>query len=309
MALRNYQAATTLRKLYRTRDLSSLDPDERESLLGIALLIPALILIFGVIIWPLFYNVYLSVHEVPLSPGESAEFVGTAHFTDTLEDDRFWTGLQSSVIYTAFSAFFATTVGLGVSLLFRRQFRGIRIARAINLLPYIMPVIAAAFVWRFMGNATYGIGTYTLVELDILEYGTDLINDRTYALWSLIVFDTWRYYPFAFLMVYARVQSIPQEMYEAAKIDGAGWFARFKDITLPELKFVLAAVVLLRVIWNFNAFSQVWLFTRAVEVLPVYAFITAFTQWDLGRGAAISFILFGFQMTFVIVYLKWAMDW
>lgn len=298
-----------LSKLYRTRDLSSLNIEEKEILLGYALLIPSGLLIMTLVLWPLLYNVYLSFTEVPLDPALTAEIVGLDHYQETLSDDQFWAALKESVVYTAFSSFFATAIGLGVALLLRRSFRGERLVRAVTLLPYIMPVIAAAFVWRWMAHPTYGAIPDTLANLGLVSSDTDLIRNPSTAMPALIVFDTWRYYPFAFLMIIARVRSIPTEMYEAAKIDGAGAFARFKDITLPELKFVLAAVVLLRVIWNFNAFTQVWLFTPAVEVLPVYTFLTAFQQFDLGQGAAISVILLLFQMTFVFIYVRWALEW
>lgn len=300
---------TSFSKLYQTQDLSSLNIEEKEILLGYLLLVPSALLIMVLVLWPLVYNVYLSFTEVPLDPVLTPEIVGLEHYSDTVSDHQFWGALKESVIYTAFSSFFATVIGLGVALLLRRSFRGDRLVRAITLLPYIMPVIAAAFVWQWMGHPTYGAIPRALVNLGLISSDTDLIRNPRTAMPALIIFDTWRYYPFAFLMIIARVRSIPTEMYEAAKIDGAGMLAQFKDITLPELKFVLGAVVLLRVIWNFNAFTQVWLFTPAVEVLPVYTFLVAFQQFDLGRGAAISVILLLFQMTFVFIYVRWALEW
>jgi len=300
---------STITKLYRTRDLSSLNLKEKEVLLGYALLVPSALLVMVLVLWPLLYNIYLSFTEVPLDPVLTPEFIGVEHYRDTLSDSRFFDALQTSVVYTAISSVTATTIGLGVALLLRRSFRGERLVRAITLLPYIMPVIAAAFVWQWMGHPTYGAIPRTLVDLGLLGPDTDIIRNPRTALPALIVFDTWRYYPFAFLMIIARVRSIPTEMYEAAKIDGAGPLARFKDITLPELKFVLGAVMLLRVIWNFNAFTQVWLFTPAVEVLPVYTFLVAFQQFELGTGAAISVILLLFQMIFVFIYVRWALEW
>ncbi|MDB2265597.1 sugar ABC transporter permease [Halorubrum ezzemoulense] len=284
--------------------------EEKEELLGYALILPSILLVSVIILYPLAYNVYLSFHEVPLAPGESALFVGTQHYADLLSDPAFWEALYNTVVFTFFSDLLATAGGLFAALLLNRAFRGRRLVRGLMLLPYVAPIIAVAFAWRWMLDPLFGIVPFILNNIFNLNLGTiDLLGNSDSAIWTVIIFDAWRYFPFAFLMLIARVQAIPEEMYEAARIDGASRFAQFKDITLPELKYILATVFLLRWIWNFNKFADVWLLTREVETLPIFTYQTAFANFELGLGAAISMVLFVFLISFVLIYVNTVLEW
>lgn len=284
--------------------------EEKEALLGYALIAPSLLLIAAVILYPVLYNVYLSFTIVPLNPTESPQWIGLEHYYSLFGSSQFWAALKTTVIFTFFSTSLATIGGLGTALLFNRTFRGRRYIRGLVLLPYVAPLISVAFVWRFMLDPLYGIVPYVGSDLLGLYAGDiDLLSNGGTAIWSVIVIDAWRYFPFAFLMLIARVQSIPNDMYEAAKIDGASKLAQFKDITLPELKYILATVFLLRWIWNFNKFADIWLLTRRVNTLPIYAYKVAFSNYQHGQAAAISMVLFLALIVFVLAYVAWALDW
>jgi multiple sugar transport system permease protein len=284
--------------------------DEKESILGILLIIPSILLIGGLIVYPFLYNVYLSFHEVPLTPGEGVRWNDFAHYEWLINSNEFWVSLATTITFTAFTAVFATAGGLLVALLLQREFRGRRAVRGMTLLPYVAPIIAVAFVWRWMFQNVYGIIPYIMRQLGFVELAnTPWLGNPLPALAIVIIFDTWRYFPFAFLFIIARVQAIPEEMYEAARIDGASRFAMFKDITLPELKYVLATVILLRSIWNFNKFSDVWLLTHEVEVLSIFTYQTAFSTFRQGRAAAIAMVLFLFLITFSTIYVSRFLDW
>ncbi|WP_411968835.1 carbohydrate ABC transporter permease [Haloferax sp. YSSS75] len=289
---------------------SDLTLEQKEALLGYGLIAPAILLVAGVILYPVGYNVYLSFTEVPLSPDESPVWVGLQHYQMLFSSSEFWSSLETTIIFTFFSDALATLGGLGAALLFNRKFKGRRIARGLMLLPYVAPLIAVAYVWQWLLDPLYGLFPWFFSDILGLYAGEiDVLNNAKTALWMVILFDTWRYFPFAFLMIIARVQSIPSDMYEAAKIDGAGVFARFKDITLPELKYVLATVFLLRWIWNFNKFADIWLLTKQVKTLPLYAYQTAFANYAMGQAAAISMVLFLALMGFVMVYVGVVLDW
>lgn len=283
---------------------------EKEKILGIALVIPSIVLIGTIIIYPLLYNFYLSFHDVPLQPGESPQWNDFEHYKWLLSSSDFWYSLGTTIIFTVGSTTLATAGGLAVSLLLEKKFRGRRVARGLMLLPYVAPIIAVAFTWRWMFNTVFGIVPYILRQIGLTGLGTmTLLADSQTALIMVIIFDAWRYFPFAFLLIYARVKAIPDDLYEAAKIDGAGPWARFKDITLSELWFVIATVFLLRWIWNFNKYADVWLLTHEVDVLAVFTYQTAFNNLLMGRAAAISIVLLVFLMSFVLVYVSWIMEW
>ncbi|XVH31904.1 carbohydrate ABC transporter permease [Haloferacaceae archaeon DSL9] len=284
--------------------------EEKEALLGYALIAPSLLLIAAVILYPVLYNVYLSFTVVPLTPGAAPEWIGLDHYRTLASSGEFWGALRTTVVFTFLSTTLATLGGLGAALLFNRTFRGQRFARGMILLPYVAPLISIAFVWRFMLDPLYGVVPYLLSDVLGLYAGDiDLLASSRTALWTVVFVDAWRYFPFAFLMLIARVQAIPRDMYEAAKIDGASRFAQFKDITLPELKYILATVFLLRWIWNFNKFADIWLLTRQVDTLPIYAYKVAFANYQHGQAAAISMVLFVALVGFVLIYVAWVLDW
>jgi multiple sugar transport system permease protein len=296
-----------LTRLLPQRELSL---EQKEAFLGYALIAPAILLVGAVILYPVGYNVYLSFTTVPLTPDQAPTWVGLEHYQRLLSSGEFWEALQNTVVFTFFSDVLATLAGLGAALLFNRKFRGRRIARGLMLLPYVAPLIAVAYVWQWLLDPLYGLIPWIFSDVLGMYAGEiDLLNNAKTALAMVIFFDAWRYFPFAFLMLIARVQSIPSDMYEAAKIDGAGRLAQFKDITLPELKYVIATVFLLRWIWNFNKFADIWLLTRKVNTLPLYAYQTAFANYNMGQAAAISMVLFVALMVFVMVYVGAILDW
>jgi len=293
----------------RLASMTGLEPyvespsQRRETALGILLILPAVLLIGAVILYPIVYNVYLSFTSVPLNPDQAPTWVGLQNYLGLLSSSRFWGAFSTTLIFTVGSTVLSTLVGLAVAVLFDREFRGRRLARGLVLLPHVAPIIAVAFVWQFMLSPLWGTIPDLLAEWGLYTSQTGLLAQSGTALPVVIVFSAWRNFPFAFLLIVARLQAIPQSMYEAARIDGAGPLARFKDITLPELKGTLAIVVLLRFIWEFNAFAQVWLLTRQVLTLPIFAYQTAFASFEQGTGAAISLLLFVIQALFVVGFV------
>jgi multiple sugar transport system permease protein len=280
---------------------------QKEMLLGYALILPSVLLVAASLLYPVAYNVYLSFTEVPLNPTESPEWVGLANYEEIVNDPEFWEAAFNTVGITLFSDIGATAVGLGVALLFRNKFRGDGLARGLVLLPYIAPLVAVAFVWRWMWHPTWG--TATVFFRDFLGLYSAGANIRQ-TVPMVIVFESWRYFPFAFLLIVARLRSIPDELYEAAKIDGAGRFARFKDITLPELKYVIGTVFLLRWIWNFNVFTDVWLFVgNNVPILGTFVYVKGFQQYSRGYAAAVANLMVIALLVLIAFYVKYVLDW
>lgn len=277
---------------------------EKESLLGYALILPAVLLVASTLIYPLLYNIFLAFHRIPVAPDAQPEWVGLQHFQTLLSDPEFIEAFRNTILFTLASDIAATAVGLGVALLFVRQFKGRRIARGLMLLPYIAPLVAVAFVWRWMWDPNWGIASWIFTDLLSVVSG-----DMSNSLITLVVYEAWRYYPFAFLLILARLKSIPDELYEAAKIDGAGAFARFKDITLPQLKYVLGTLFLIRWIWNFNVFTDVWLFSRDIPVLAVFVYVKGFNQFNQGYAAAVAMLMSGFLILFTLIYVTWVIEW
>jgi multiple sugar transport system permease protein len=279
---------------------------QKEVLLAYALVLPSVLLVLVTLIYPLLYNIYLSFSEVPIDPDASTEFVGVQHYVELLSDPQFYEALVNTLLYTIVGNLGAVLMGLGVALLFTKDFRGDKIVRGIVLLPYIAPTIATAFSWQWILHPLYGIVPYVGSDvLGLLPQGVNLTRN----LGAVILFSAWGGFPFAFLLILARLRSIEPDLYRAAKIDGAGTYARFKDITLPELKFVLATVFLLRFIWGFNVFAGVWLFTRDVPVLGTFIYVTGFNNFNQGLAAAVAVMMIIALFGFVGIYVKFVLEW
>ncbi|ENU0398819.1 ABC transporter permease subunit [Escherichia coli] len=210
-----------------------------------------------------------------------------------LSDPGFWHSLWMTVWYTALVVAGSTVLGLAVAMFFNREFRLRKTARSLVILSYVTPSISLVFAWKYMFNNGYGIVNYLGVDLLHLYEQAPLWFDNPGSSFVLVVlFAIWRYFPYAFISFLAILQTIDKSLYEAAEMDGANAWQRFRIVTLPAIMPVLATVVTLRTIWMFYMFADVYLLTTKVDILGVYLYKTAFAFNDLGKAAAISVVLF-----------------
>jgi multiple sugar transport system permease protein len=287
----------------------SLTPQQRDARLGWALILPAVIIIGLLILYPIIYNVYLSFFDVRLTGANT--FTGFQNHIDVITDGEFWQAVLTTIIYVVFSVAGTVALGLGVAMVMNKKFPLRGLVRSIILLPYVAPVIATVFAWQFFFDPVNGIFVHIVVEvLGLVQDRFNLIGDPGTSVIVAIVYSIWKNFPFAYLMILSRLQAIDESLYEAAEIDGASSWQRFWNITLPELQFIIGSLVLLRVIWNFNKFEEVFLITPNVKVLSIYTYLTAFTgALDLGRGATLAVIQFAILMVFIIFYVRRVLKW
>ncbi|CCQ96495.1 putative sugar transporter subunit: permease component of ABC superfamily transporter [[Clostridium] ultunense Esp] len=263
------------------RERNSLKAQEER--LGYLLIAPAFLLIVTVILYPIVYNIWLSFHKVSLNPKKPDIFIGLQNYLELLRDTDFWQSISITLLYTLITVAGATIVGLGTAILLNKPFRGRRLARSVILLPYVAPVISLVFVWQYMFNPVYGMVNYALVQkLHVLPLSVDWLDSPKAAFWLVVLFDIWHLFPFSFMMILARLQSIDTTLYEAAEIDGANGWRKFWHVTLPEIQFVLGSLVILRFIWNFYKFDEIYLLTKEVPVVSVYTYETAFSTYNHG---------------------------
>jgi multiple sugar transport system permease protein len=281
----------------------------QESKLGYRMVAPAFLVIGLLILYPIFFNVYLSFFDVQLN-GEKS-FVGAQNYSKLLSDSGFYDSLGTTLIYLTGTVIGTTVLGLAVALLLNEDFPFKNTVRAIVLLPYFAPVISVVFGWQFIFDPVNGVYNHMMVE--VLGWSAErrnLIGEPDSAIWVVIIFDVWKHFPIAFLLILAKLQSIPRDQYEAAAIDGYGAWGRFVNVTLPECRFVIATVVLLRLIWNLNRFEDVYLLAPNVETLPIYIYYQAFTGViDQGLAAAISVVQLLFLSGLIWLYVKKVLKW
>ncbi|MCO1614508.1 MULTISPECIES: carbohydrate ABC transporter permease [Micromonospora] len=282
----------------------------RESRAGLALVTPTLLVVVAVIGIPIVWTVVLAFQRVRLATLRKTGLFGeltldnidrvlhTPGFADTL-----WTTVLYSVGGTAGSI----VVGLAAALAVRGPFRGRTLVRASMLLPYVAPVVAMTFVWQVMLDPQLGIVNDWGRRFLGWDQPVPFLSQESTALWTVIAFEAWRYFPFAFLFLLARLQAVPGELEEAARVDGATPTQRFRHILLPQLMPVIALIGVLRFIMTFNKFDDVYLLTggaAGTEVVSVrvYQFLTART--DIGAAAAQAVVLAVVLLVFVAIYLR-----
>lgn len=290
-----------------------------EARTGRLLLSPTVLIVVAVVILPIIWAILLAFQRVRLLNIRRAGIVGNYtldNFERVFTSPGFWDSLWTTVVYTVGATVGSIGLGLIAALALRRPFRGRGAVRAVMLLPYITPVVAATFVWTVALNPQYGIvnawGTKFLgwnesIAFLSTESSTLLGIPVPTALLTVIVFETWRYFPFAFLFLVARMQAIPGDLDEAARMDGATIWQRFRFVTLPQLMPVIALLAVLRFIFTFNKFDDVYLLTgggAGTEVISVrvYEFLTA--RKDVGLAAAQAVVLALVLVGLIIFYLR-----
>jgi multiple sugar transport system permease protein len=280
----------------------------RDALAGWLLLSPALALIGGLVLFPIVYNVWLSLFDKhAFLPAQT--FVGLKHYVYFASDEQFWSSFRYGCIYAGTTLVLQILVGIPVALLLNEAFRGRNVLRGVVLFPYMIPTIVAVILWKWLLNDSYGFVNYLLVAAGLVRTPVPWLG-KDYIMASLVVTSVWQFFPFVVITYLARLQIIPPELYEAATVDGAGAWRRFRHITLPQTRNVLFVIVLLRSIFMFTKFDTVWLMageggvSRYVRTLPVYAYARSFTYLQAGMGAALAVIMFVMLVAASAVYFR-----
>ena len=311
-------AVATVRKRKKKSGLQ-----KKESRLGVTLMLPTVLVLLVLFFFPLIWNFALSLQPARLINIRDGSLIGFSprlkKFELVLSDNDFWPVLRTTFVYTIGGSILSILMGLWAALTLQSTFRGRSIVRGLVLFPYVVPVIAAAFVWQVMLNPNFGIVNVWLERLGFSAI--DFLGTRSYdmsvfglftlsiplALMTVIVFEAWRYFPFAFLFILAALQSQSKEMNEAAEVDGATISQRFRYITLPSLAPVISVLFLLRFIWTFNKFDDIFLLTgggAGTKVITV-----KIIEWLIGRGnvgaaSALGIILAAILSVVVLIYYK-----
>lgn len=287
------------------------------------LILPAVFALSVLVVFPLIWNVSLSLQPVRLATIRDVALVGfdatLRNFALVLSDRDFLPVLRTTFVYTIFSTIFSILLGLWAALTLQKTFRGRGIVRGLVLFPYVVPIVAAAFVWRVMLNPQFGITNVWLERLgfDAIDFlGTRSHDVSVFGLFTLtiplalvtvIVFEAWRYFPFAFLFILAALLSQSKDIEEAAIVDGATISQRFRYITFPALLPVISVLVLLRFIWTFNKFDDIFLLTgggAGTEVITVKIIDWMIGRGNIGAAAALGLILAAILSVVVAIYFK-----
>lgn len=293
----------------------------REARTGLLLISPTLIVVSVMVIIPVLWTLMLAFQGVRLINLRQTGLFGNYtldNFTSVLTSPGFVSGLVNTLVYTVGGTVGSIALGLVAALVVRRPFRGRAVVRGVMLLPYVAPVVAVTFVWEVMLSPQFGIVNQIGTHLLGWSRPVPFLSEQTghlgllgghvsvpTAMLTVIAFDTWRYFPFAFLFIIARIQAIPGELEEAAKVDGATPLQRFRYIVLPQLREVIAVLAVLRFIWTFNKFDDVYLLTgggAGTQVASVRVYDLLTSQADIGGAAAQAMVLAAVLAICLFVY-------
>ena len=278
----------------------------RDQHLGVILLLPSALTFLVLLVFPLSYGIYTSFLQRHVLDPEGV-WVGLANYVWLFGNAEFWQSLAISTLWAGTTVGLQIVLGTAVALILHQPFKGRSLVRGLVLFPYMMPVVSVILIWMLLYNALYGVLNYLLVQTGLIAAPIAWLSQPGSAFWSVVFVGVWKYFPFVVVIVLARLQVIPQDLYEAARIDGAGAIARFVDITLHQIKDVLLVVALLRTIYMFNNFEIAFLLTgggplRATMTLPILVYEQAFGLYEMGRGSAIAVVMFLILIGVMSVY-------
>lgn len=257
---------------------------------------PAVILIIGVMLVPLAIGISYAFRDIQLLNPFSGGFIGLEHFRDLSKDAAFYGALKNTLWWTGASVVLQFIFGLILALLLDKPFFGRAIVQALVFLPWAVPSFLAGLNWSWLFNPVIGPIPHWLYAMGLMSEPTNILSDPHYAMWGPIVANVWWGIPFFAITLLAALQAIPRDLYEAASIDGAGWFERFRSITLPFLAPTIAITVLLRTVWVSNFADLIVVMTGGgpadrTQIVASYIFTQAFRRLDFGYASAIALVL------------------
>jgi multiple sugar transport system permease protein len=284
--------------------------ETREKWLGFFIFLPVILLFSIFFAYPLVFGISLSFYKLNTLT-LSGPFVGLDNFARFIASEDVHNALGNSLYWTLASLVLNLAVGLGVALALNEKFPGRNLARGLALSSYLIPLVVSAAIWQWMFNAQYGIINYALLQLGIGVTPVAWLSDPHTAMPAAIVLNVWRSFPFVVIVLLPRLQTIPEELYSAAKVDGASVWDRFVDVTLPHLRSLFVVVILLRFIFDFNDFTTLALLTgggpiHSTETLPLLVYRQMFGVFDTGAAAAVAVLMLLFLLVLAIVYLQLA---
>jgi len=276
--------------------------------LALLLVVPTAILLILFSVYPFLQAAIDSFYRIPFGGGRG-EFVGWDNYAYVFQDERVRDAFFRSIWWTVANVAIQAGLGLLIALVLNQKLRGQGLSRGLVLFPYMVPAVSVALVFRYTANDITGIATYLMQKLPWIERPPLFLADPDIAMWTVIGVNCWKYTPFITIVLLGRLQTVPRELYEAARIDGASAWQMFRDITFPWLRPVFLVALLLRTIWTINDFDVIYLLAfggplNATTTLPLEIRRLAFGQQDLGLASALAVLVAIVIALISFVYLR-----
>jgi len=275
---------------------------------GLLFVAPGLLFLLAFVVYPVIDAVRLSFLEVDFATN-AERFVGWRHYAEIFHSPKLWPVVWNTLIWSVGSLVGQFALGLAAALCINQNLPGMRLVRSILLVPYVVPIIAVALFWRWMLDGSYGIVSYALQSVALLESNQSPLALPDPAMASVIVANIWRGFSFVMISYWAALQNVPREQYEAAAVDGANFWQEFRYVTWPNLREVTRTLIVLRVIWTVTYFDLIWLITRggpggSTEHWPVWIYQETMGSFRFGYGSALAVTLAATLMFAAFLYVQ-----
>jgi len=278
---------------------------QQSKALAFALVAPAMLFLAATLGWPLVQAVLLSVQDVRVI-GQPGAFVGLDNYQRVIGGTAFWSAAKLSLVWVVANAVLQTVLALIAALVLNEKFPGVRVARTWIILTWIVPTVVVVVIWRWLFSTSGGMINPLMIQAGLTERPVGFFASPWTAMATLVFINSWRWFPFIALMILAGLTRIPDELHEAARIDGASAWQRFRRITWPLLAPTLAVLAVIGTLLSFNVFDIIWLLTSGgpaggSRTLPVLIYETAFKGYRLSEAATISVLATLLLMAFAVV--------
>ncbi|MCS7464232.1 sugar ABC transporter permease [Paenibacillus doosanensis] len=271
--------------------------------------LPGGLFVISFLIFPILYNIWISFQDVTLMNLKGGHrFVGWDNYTKVFADPLFMDSVRHSLFFTAGSLVFQFGLGFALALFFHRRFPGRDLMRSLILLGWMMPIVITGTLFKWILSGDSGVFNHLLIMLGLIDKPVFWLTDQGTALTAATIANIWIGIPFNMLILLAGLQALPDQLYEAAKIDGAGRFRQFMQITVPLMRPTIFIVLMLVLIYTFKVFDLIFVMTgggpvNVTTVLPLFAYKLAFTNYEISMGSTVASLMFVFLITLASVYL------
>ncbi|MCT4563375.1 MAG: sugar ABC transporter permease [Maledivibacter sp.] len=275
------------------------------------LITPSVLIIFGVLVFPILYSIFISLHEIKFAP-KSYDFVGLKNYINMFSDSYFKSAGMLTVLFAIITVGIQIVLGIITALVLNQDFKGRRIVRGIIILPWALPTVVNAVMWKWIFNADYGILNALMVKFNLIEEYQVWLGKPFSAFICIAIANIWKETPYVVILTIAALSNIPRQLYEAAEIDGASSCKSFWNVTFPLIKPVVLIIAITQTIWALKSFDLSYIMTSggpagSTEFLSLYIHKNSFKFQKFGYGSAMAYMLsmisFGLTYAYVKIFM------
>lgn len=269
---------------------------------------PSLVLIFALAIYPLLYTIFISFTELNMMTGET-QYKGVENYIQAFTSGEFWNSIWVTLLFTLLSLLIQLPLGVLVALLLNQEFKGRWLLRSVVLIPWAVPTLVNSTLWNWIFNTQYGAANRILMQFNLISEPIIWFDSPMKAMGVIVFADTWRMLPLYVLMMLASLQTIPQAQIEAAVLDGAGAFSRFRNVILPLIKPMLLVVLVIRTMQALKVFDIIYMLTHGgpangTMVISYYIYNQSFGFMHFSYGAALAIVVAVISTIITVVYVR-----